>query len=434
MTEPICFRAGGERTKVSEEDANEILQRFQNELDSSDASTHYKLDLSCRAWRRESLEILRPFISGIANRVVILKVDDVIASLETEDGLDSLSFFPEVFAGNRNCIQELDLDDNALGIRAIEILKPLLAGPKLETLKLSNCGLSLAVGQVLHDTLLPVADSLKELDLSRNQIGADGAEHVGRLLSNCPNLECFKYAGSRPLSEGTGLICKGLAAASDLGSQFQYLDLNDCHTTDDEAVQNLCSVLKNSPGLETLILKDCSLDYDGVQAVLTALQESGCNLHDIYLGGNDMDDEDVAQALANYLQELSSRGDDCQLSLLDLECCELGDEGTVQVVEALTSGGLSNKLLQLNLETNEIGTAGARSLLNPVFGAQLKAINLKDNMDIPLQLATRLKKVYGEEKILVDDDLEEDENYQEEEEDHDASVDALQAALEGAHI
>ena len=38
----------------------------------------------------------------------------------------------------------------------------------------------------------------------------------------------------------------------------------------------------------------------------------------------------------------------------------------------------------------------------------MKAINLKDNMDIPLQLATRLKKVYGEEKILVDDDLEED--------------------------
>lgn len=337
---------------------------------------------------------------------------------------------PSITVGFR---QELDLGDNALGIRAIDILRPLLAGDEIRVLRLNNCGLSLESGAVLLATLRPVAGRLTELDLSRNQIGAEGARLVGELLADCARLARFAYAGSRPLAEGTAHLCRGLATAG--STDLRHLDLNDCHTTDDAAVDDLCRVLRSSAGLETLVLKDCSLDEDGVRAVLAALHASGCNLRDFYLGGSEIGEEDGAQALADHLEDISSRGDKCRLSLLDLEGSELGDSGTVQVLQALTSGGLSDRLRHLNLETNEIGASGARELLTTVFGAQLETLNLKDNMDIPLQLANRLHRVYGKGKVLVDEDLDEDSDYvAEEEDDQNAGVDDLLTAMADAKI
>mmetsp|Transcript_14961 Transcript_14961/g.33410 ORF Transcript_14961/g.33410 Transcript_14961/m.33410 type:complete len:178 (+) Transcript_14961:48-581(+) len=123
--------APGPRNKVPIEEAQTILTSW-NAILSSNASanppvTVTTLDLSCRSWSLPVLTVLEPALMEIAPTVRTLKIDDVIASLPTEDGFATLAFFNRVFHPDlAECVTDVDLSDNALGTRSLDHIGDLL--------------------------------------------------------------------------------------------------------------------------------------------------------------------------------------------------------------------------------------------------------------------------------------------------------------------
>jgi Ran GTPase-activating protein (RanGAP) involved in mRNA processing and transport len=429
----ITLTAGGPRTRVEVAEAQEILKRFQKTRKQHEESQVHTLNLSCRQWPLESLQVLKPLLTEIASQVIILKIDDIIAGLPTDDGLASLGFLAELFAGSDIKIQEMDLSDNALGTRGVKVLKPVLQCQSLSRLYLHNCGLSAEVSQTLLDMLQPNAAHLTALGLGRNQMGPAGAAAVSKLLAACINLESFYYAGTRPLAEGTGHICQGLAAmtkaiaASHQTSQLQILDLDDCTFRSGDDVSDPCvaliECLEASPKLTKLILRDGELQVAGLQRVLAALLKAGVRLQVLDLGAIGEMGVDGAAAVNSYFS--SNAAVARQLQEFAFDTNELTDEGLADLMAPFTA--TECQLQKLNLAENELTGAGIRVLLdNPV--KSLKEINLADNPDIPLQLANKLQAMYT--TVLVEEDLEEGED----EEEEDADVDAIADQLAGAHL
>jgi Ran GTPase-activating protein (RanGAP) involved in mRNA processing and transport len=439
----ITLTAGGPRTRVQHAEAKQILARFQKTLrqHGGDDCCVHTLNLSCRQWPLESLQVLAPVLQQICSQVVILKVDDIIAGLETDDGLATLGFLATIFstpstdASDKSCIKEIDLSDNALGTRGAVVLKPLLQLASLQRLYFSNCGLS---AESFSETLLPIlqmnALHWTALGLGRNQLGPTGAEQVGSLLEDCVNLESFAYAGTRPLVEGTGHICKGLAAMTVAGgSSLQMLDLDDCtfRSGDDDTdpCLALCQCLQASPALRKLVLRDGELQVAGLQRVLKAVQQAGARLQILDLGAVGEMAEEGAAVLLAYLE---TTGAARYLQELSFDTNELTDAGVADLVAPFTAHECC--LRKLNLAENELEAAGIRVLLdNPI--KTLKELNLADNPDIPLQLAVLLQAMYPD-AVKVEADLEEgdlDEG-EEEEDDEDDDVDGIATQLAGSHL
>jgi hypothetical protein len=269
--------------------------------------------------------------------------------------------------------------------------------------------------------------------LGRNQLGIVGSEHVGALLQKCIHLESFSYAGSRPQVEGTRHICRGLAAMTVAATKaansttptcfLQFLDLNDCtFRSGDEADDPclaLCQCLQASPALCTLVLRDGELQSAGLQRVLQSVEMSGARLQVLDLGATGEMGPDGAKVLLAYLEGAARH-----LQELSFDTNELTDAGLADLVAPFTANECI--LRKLNLAENELEAAGMRVLLdNPIH--TLQELNLKDNPDIPLQLAVMLQAMYP--AVLVEDDLEEG-DLEEDEDD----VDAIADQLAGSHL
>ncbi|KAL7574502.1 hypothetical protein ACA910_015861 [Epithemia clementina (nom. ined.)] len=410
----ITLKAEGPRESVDETKAKEIANQFQEELSKGNVIVT-TVDLSCRSWSRSSLDCLRAVLEQVVETVTILKIDDIIASLDTEAGLKSLEFFTEVF-GTSKVLKEINLNDNALGSRGDKVLAPLFQLKSLERLSIENCGMSQEVAESLLQSLALSAPTLTDLSLGRNQIGAEGARHVGALLTKCCNLQVFNYNGCRPLKAGTAHVLKGLArmveerkGASTITSLI-HLNLHDCTIgsevdEDDEEggspLHNLVTIISNSPKLQVLNLQDGEIGAEGVERVLDALKGTGASLTYLALGGCDLG-EDGAQLLSLAITESTIFK---HLETLRMDTNELGDEGVIALVQALAEDGACPKLHTLDLETNEISKSGALAMISSKIPS-LQSLNVTDNMEIPAQAAAKLQKLYPQ--VQVDEDLETD--------------------------
>ena len=155
-TNTNTFSAPGPRIVVPESEARTILAAWTAQLDSLSAhadnsnadNTITTLDMSCRSWTVPALLLLEPALVRIAPTVSHLKLDDVIASLPTAEGFATLGFFNRIFAPElAPNVTRVDLSDNALGTRSLDVIPNLLENaPRLQHLNLCNCGMSLEVG------------------------------------------------------------------------------------------------------------------------------------------------------------------------------------------------------------------------------------------------------------------------------------------------
>mmetsp|Transcript_17337 Transcript_17337/g.47329 ORF Transcript_17337/g.47329 Transcript_17337/m.47329 type:complete len:461 (+) Transcript_17337:116-1498(+) len=460
MTEPpqpqqITLKAGGDRTRVEESEAQAIAQRFQDEIDAAKNGNAAEavvttVDLSCRAWPRSSLEHLRPVLSQVAPTVQVLQIDDIIASLPTDEGLESLEFFAQVFASNKNddndesttntmVLQEVNLNDNALGTRGDQVLLPLFSLPSVTKLYLENCGMSAEVAASLCQSLNQ--KPLTALKLGRNAMGAAGAEHVQTLLEQYPStgtttgtLQVFHYNGSRPFRSGTRCIVQGLAAMAEDVTETGLVELNlyDCTLGDDDDDDNdqsttetlAAAVLRKSPHLKILNLQDSELGAEGLQTVLQAVADSGAQLTHLHLGGCELG-TDGAECLANFCSTERQPQLLGQLLELALDTNELGDEGVATLIPALVQGAL--QLQHLDLESNELEKEATVCLVQNKLPS-LQSLNVADNMDMPAKWGAKLSALYDEVKI--DDDLEDGDD----DDDGDEDVNELADQLSGAKI
>lgn len=426
----IVLKAGGARTIVEEEEAGELRARFESELEQFGEC--HLLNLSCRAWRIGSLKILEPIFMKVKETVRTLLIDDIIASLPTEEGLSCFEYIAGIFSAAPQ-LNRVNLNDNAIGSRGIKYLRPLLTNASVIALSLENCGLAESDGAILKELLLAEGTSRKllELSLSRNQMGAAGAAYIGELLgdTSTTNLQSFMYAGSRPLATGTKALCRGLAELANKcgqrGTMLHTLDLNDCtvqcDSENDSCVSDLCTVLRHSPRLQKLILRDAELNVLGLKMVMDALVESGAPLNFLDLGVVGELGKEGGLIVRDFL---TSNSPACAcMQELYLDTNELGDEGAAEVLTGITSSMRSLRVLDLG--GNELSSIVTLFLHNHI--PTLHTLKLEDNPDLEAGEGLRnLRGMYRD--VLVDDDI--DENVNDDDDGDDADQDSVVALVD----
>ncbi|XP_029986467.1 NACHT, LRR and PYD domains-containing protein 12-like isoform X2 [Sphaeramia orbicularis] len=153
-----------------------------------------------------------------------------------------------------------------------EILLKLLPVVKASTKAvLSRCNLSKTSCEVLSSVLGSESSSLKELDLSSNDLQDSGVELLvaGLKLPHC-KLETLRLSGCQITEEGCSSLVSGLKSNP---SHLRQLDLSYNHPGE-SGVKGLCDQLENPPfRLDTLWL-----DHDGPQRLKPGLKKYFCNL------------------------------------------------------------------------------------------------------------------------------------------------------------
>ncbi|XP_030205742.1 NACHT, LRR and PYD domains-containing protein 12, partial [Gadus morhua] len=199
-----------------------------------------------------------------------------------------------VLSSNSSSLRELDLSTNDLKDSGVILLSGGLGSPhcKLETLRLSGCDMSGRCCEALASALSSNSLSLRELDLSSNRLQDSGMKLLSAGLGspNCA-LETLRLNGCC-LSKGG---CEALASVlSSNSSSLRELDLGTNNLKDDSGVKLLSAGLE-SPHctLETLRLSGCQMSERCCEALASVLSSTSSSLRELDLSTNDLQDSGV---------------------------------------------------------------------------------------------------------------------------------------------
>ena len=194
---------------------------------------------------------------------------------ENEISVESIDSLCRALSANSS-MRKLDMSGCHLTSSHCVCLGQLLRHPihcQIEELDLIECGLtSDGVGEVVGG--LSDNHSLRELVLSGNLIGSEGAVAIATMLKTNSSLERLSLAGCGIGSSG-GVE---LGAALERNKTLRYLDLSE-NELEDNGVRGLSAGLENNSSLEELrLLDDWSLGEEGVTFLLETVEERNTGL------------------------------------------------------------------------------------------------------------------------------------------------------------
>ncbi|KAL4009660.1 hypothetical protein ACER0C_003512 [Sarotherodon galilaeus] len=272
----------------------------------------------------------------------------------SERSCDALS---SVLNSQSASLKELDLSNNDLWDSGVKLLSAALQSPHctLETLRLRDCGLSEISCDYLAAALKSNPSYPRVLDLSvdYNNLQDPGVKQLCVLLEN-PRCR-FETLRLRDcgLSE---ISCDYLAAALKSNpSHLIELDLS-WNKLQDSGVKQLCGFLE-SPGcgLETLRLRDCGLSEISCDYLAVALKSNPSHLIELDLSYNkNLHDSGVKQ-LCGFLESLG-----CGLETLRLCHCDLSERSCEALASALSSQ--TSNLRELDLSNINLKDSGVKLL------------------------------------------------------------------------
>lgn len=397
----IPLVAGGKREKVTKERAEQLVARWTRETEDADGVC--KVDISCLSWCKEAFDIIKPFLETISKDVKYAAFADIIAGLMTDEGLAVTEGVAQIFA--KSPLIDIDLSDNAMGPRGLSRVESMIANAPLQRLYLGNCGLSYESMILLRDWVTAdnnrIANSLEDLLLDRNMMGAEGAREVGEILSQCKNLKYFSYLGCR-IQGGTIHLAHGLKNLVQNCQQpaLCRLEIDDGNFGESEssAYVPLAEALESCTKMQRLELTDSHMELTGLTRVLEALTTAGVSMTHLGLDGCGELGDEGADILARFLTSQATT-----LAYFKCSFNELGDSGVPILLEPFSATKCALK--ELHLECNEIEAESAKALVRTNFPC-LEKLNVADNMDLPKRY---LKEKYGKVAFFGEDEDDDDE-------------------------
>ncbi|XP_045575514.1 NACHT, LRR and PYD domains-containing protein 12-like, partial [Salmo salar] len=312
---------------------------------SSNPSHLRELDLRNNDLKDSGVKLLS---AGLGNPHCKLETLRSRGCLVTEEGCASLV---SALRSNPSHLRELDLGNNDLKDSVVKVLSAGLGNPhcKLETLRLSGCGVTEEGCASLVSALRSNPSHLRELDLSNNDLKDSGVKLLSAGLEDPHSkLETLRLSGCRVTEEGCASLVSALRSNP---SHLRELDLNN-NDLKDSGVKLLSAGLGNPHcKLETLRLSRCLVTEEGCVSLVSALRSNPSHLRELDLSYNHPGDSGV-RLLSAGLEDPH-----CRLEKLNVEH---GGEYTMKpglrkyVCDLTLDPNTVNRLLSLSEENRKV--------------------------------------------------------------------------------
>ena len=204
--------------------------------------------------------------------------------------------------------------------------------------------------------------TLQQLDLGDNQIGYKGAKAIAQMIEKMPQVSLQHLHLNRNDIGAKG--AKAIAQAIERTPQIflQQLDLGR-NKIGSEGAKAIAQAIEKAPQitLQQLDLRDNQIGYKGAKAIAQAIEKTPqITLQQLYLGENQIGTEG-AKAIAQAIEKAPQ----ITLQQLDLGDNQIGAEGAKAIAQAIEKNPKIS-LQQLDLGGNQIGAEGVKAITQAI--------------------------------------------------------------------